>query len=55
MERQVIEPMKNQKSVNKKLRLDQKRNRTWSFNRKFRRQIKLKYQLHMMRLQMGEH
>lgn len=54
MERYVIKPMKNQKAVDKKIRVDPKRKREWSIKRSFCRDSKLRYQLHMMRLQMGE-
>ena len=54
MARQIIEPMKNQRAVNKKVRVDPKRNRVWSIVRSFRRNSKAKHQLHMMRLQLGE-
>ena len=50
----IIEPMKNKKAVNKKVRVDPKRNRVWSIARSFRRNLKARHQLHMMRLQMGE-
>jgi hypothetical protein len=50
----IIEPMKNQKAVNKKVRVDPKRNREWSIHRQFRRISKIRFQTHMMRLQMGE-
>ena len=50
MARQIIEPMKNQRAVNKKVRVDPKRNRVWSIVRDFRRQSKFRHQLHMMRL-----
>ena len=54
MARQIIEPMKNQRAVNKKVRIDPKRNRVWSIVRSFRRRSKFRHQLHMMRLQLGE-
>jgi len=54
MARQIIEPMKNQRAVNKKVRVDPKRNRVWSIVRSFRRRSKFRHQLHMMRLQLGE-
>lgn len=54
MARQIIEPMKNQRAVDKKIRVDPKRYRAWSVTRAFRRQSKFRHQLHMMRIQMGE-
>jgi hypothetical protein len=54
MARQVVQPMKNQKAVDKKVRVDPKRNREWSIRRQFCRLSKTKFQIHMMRMQLGE-
>ena len=54
MARQVVQPMKNQKAVDKKVRVDPKRNREWSIHRQFCRLSKTKFQIHMMRMQLGE-
>ena len=54
MARQIVEPMKNQKAVDKKVRIDPKRNREWSIHRQFCRLSKTKFQIHMMRMQLGE-
>ena len=54
MARQIVEPMKNQKAVDKKVRVDPKRNRVWSIHRQFCRLSKAKFQIHMMRMQLGE-
>ena len=41
--------------MSKRKRLFRKRNREWSIIREFKRKIKLKRQLHLMRLYYGEH